>query len=149
MVTESLQITPEFLEIANSYLSLQSVEKVATEFNMQPNTVLQVLDKPEVKSYISQVYFDIGYNNRFKMRKALDLLIQKKLEELSEADTGSNKDIADLLQLSHKITMEYMEKELELEKVKQGELKNQVNVQINNNNNYGQLLEKLLEKDIE
>jgi len=68
--------------------------------------------------------------------------------ELSE--TGSNKDIADLLALSHKFTMDQLQLELEFLKLQQREhhIKNQVNVQINDGlggSNYQQLINRLLD----
>ena len=83
------------------------------------------------------------------MRSAMDALIKKKFQELEEADVGSNKDIAELLQLSHKMTMEQLDRQIELEKVKNSQIKSQVNVQINENasgdgTRYGRLIQQLV-----
>lgn len=80
------------------------------------------------------------------MRRAMDTLISKKFQELDEAGVGSSKDIADLLALSHKMTMEQLDREIALEKVRGSNIKSQVNVQINDQSgsNYGTLLDKLL-----
>jgi len=91
------------------------------------------------------------------MRAAMDQVIKQKFQELEESGTGSTKDIADLLALSHKMSMEYLDRQIELQKLqaKQTELqvKNQVNVQINegvpigDGSKYAQLIGKLLESN--
>jgi hypothetical protein len=147
---ETLQIDPEGLEIANCYLTTQSLSKVAEDLGISTELVAAQLNRREVKSYIDQVFKDVGFNNRFKMRKAMDMLISKKFQELDEAGVGSSKDIADLLALSHKMTMEQLDREIQLEKVRGSSIKSQVNVQINDGaagSNYGSLLEKLLKSN--
>ena len=146
---EVLNISPEALEIANSYLQCSDARQVADELGLGIDQVSQVLSRREVKSYINQVYFDLGFNNRFKMRRAMDAVLQRKFREMEEADVGSNKDIAELLALSHKMTMEVLDREIQLEKLRAGETgpKNQVNVQINEGGDgtkYGALIAKLL-----
>ena len=147
---EVLTIDPEGLEIANSYLIHQSIQKVSEELEVSTDLVTQTLESPQVKTYISQVFFDLGFNNRFKMRRAMDVLISKKFQELEESGVGSSKDIADLLQLSHKMTMEQLDREIQLEKIraKTVSVKNQTNIQINDHgSNYQSLLEKLMNAD--
>jgi hypothetical protein len=81
------------------------------------------------------------------MRKAMDAIIQQKFQELEESQTGSTKDIADLLQLSHKMAMDYLDREIQLEKLRQAPQgpQKQVNVQINDDGTkYGQLLKQLM-----
>lgn len=149
---EVLEISPEALEVANCYLQSQDIGKVADELDIPRELVVQTLSKREVKSYIDSVFYNVGFNNRFRMRKLMDTLIQKKLQEMDEADIGSNKDITELMALSHKMTMEQMDREIALEKLKQGNLKTQTNIQINDNaggSNYGSLISKLLSNDIE
>ena len=84
-------------------------------------------------------------------RETLDLLIEKKLEEADETEIYTNKDMADLLALAHKMRIEEMKAQTELEKAKSGNIKNQVNIQDNSGvpfgqGNYGQLLKKLLKE---
>lgn len=142
---ESVSIAPEYLEVANAYMTTQDLHKVAEMLDITPDIVSTILDRREVQSYINRVFMDAGFNNRHKMREVLDLLISKKLQEMSEADIGSNKDIMDILALSHKFTMEYLDKEITLKKLELGRPSNQFNVQINNDNtNYTRLLEKLV-----
>lgn len=90
---EVLQIAPEALEVANCYLQTQDARAVADELGLPVDVVSQYLARREVKAYINQVFFDMGFNNRFKMRRAMDALLAKKFQELEEADVGSNKDI--------------------------------------------------------
>ena len=149
---EALEISPEALEVANCYLQCQDIRAVADELGLKVDTVKNYLDKREVKAYIDHVFFDSGYNNRIKMRSAMDALIKQKFQDLEESKTGSSKDIADLLALSHKMSMELLDRQIALEKLRQGEIKNQVNVQINDSgvslndgSKYGALISKLLD----
>lgn len=141
---EPLQISPEALEVANNYLLSQSHAQVAHDLNLPEATVLGYLDRPEVKRYIDQVFFDQGFNNRFMLRKAMDTLISRKFQELDEAEVGSSKDIADLLALSHKMTMEQLDRQIQLEKLKDRGPTTQTNIQINDLSNHQRLLERLL-----
>ena len=147
---ETVQISPEALEVANCYLQLNDAKQVAYELQLEPNQVTQILGRREVKQYIDSVFFDMGYNNRFLMRSAMDALIKQKFQELEEAGVGSSKDIADLLQMSHKMSMDLLDKQLQLEKLRQGTPgpQKQVNVQINDDGSkYSQLIHKLVSGD--
>lgn len=142
---EVLRISPESLEVANSYLQTNSIHSTSLELQIAPDTVNDIISRPEVKAYINQTFADAGFNNRFKMRDLMDTIIKKKLEELDASDMGSGKDILEILALSHKITMDTLQREIELEKLKQSSIKSQVNVQINDSgSNYGALLERLI-----
>lgn len=143
---EVLDISPEALEVANCYLQNQDIDKVCEELDTSRELVTQVLAKKEVKAYIDHVFFNLGFNNRFKMRSAMDAILKKKFQELHESDMGSTKDIADLLALSHKMTMDEMSRQIELEKLRQTNIKNQVNVQINDGggSKYDTLMRQLM-----
>jgi hypothetical protein len=145
---ETVKISPEALEVANCYLQLNDAKQVAYELQLEPDQVTQILGRREVKQYIDQVFFDTGYNNRFLMRQAMDALIKQKFSELEEAGVGSSKDIADLLQMSHKMSMDLLDKQLQLEKLRLGTPgpQKQVNVQINDTDGskYSQLIHKLV-----
>ena len=86
--------------------------------------------------------------NRFKLANTLDDIIEKKLEESEESQIYTNKDMADLLMMAHKMRMDEIKAMAELEKAKTSNVKNQTNVQINElpfgQGNYGKLMEKLL-----
>lgn len=147
--TEAIVIAPENLEIANCYLQMQDVRAVATELDINISVVSDALAKREVKAYIDAVFLDVGFNNRFKMRSAMDAILKKKFQDLEDSDTGSAKDIADLLALSHKMAMEHLDRQIQLEKLRmqnETNIKSQVNVQINGDgSNYSALLAKLME----
>ncbi len=153
---ELVEISPEALEVANCYLQCQDIRAVAEELDLKIDTVKKYLDRREVKAYIDHVFFDSGYNNRIKMRSAMDAIIKQKFSEMEESQTGSSKDILEILALSHKMSMEQLDRQIALEKLRQGEvaqaIKNQVNVQINDSgvnlndgSKYGALISKLLE----
>lgn len=145
---EALQISPEALEVANCYLQEQDTTKVALILGTSPELVAQILARREVKAYVDQVFFDMGFNNRFKMRKAMDAIISKKFQELDEAGVGSGKDILEILALSHKMTMETLDKQLQLEKLRESNIKTQTNIQINDGgSNYSNLIERLIKHD--
>lgn len=145
-LTPTLKASPEALEVANAYLETQDVHAISKRLSIPVEIVNSYLNRREIKSYINQVFFDIGYNNRFKLRAAMDALILKKFEEMQEAQRGSSKDIADLLALSHKMSMDLMDREIQIEKMKEANIRNQTNIQINNTGaNYTTLLNKLLE----
>jgi hypothetical protein len=142
---EVLKISPDALEIANQYLQDQDINKTANTLGIGVDIVSSTLDKKEVKSYVNQVFADVGYNNRVKMRAAMDALITRKFQDMREADVGSSKDITDILALSHKMSMDILDREIALEKLKDANIRNQTNIQINDaSTNYSALLEKLL-----
>jgi len=149
---ETLQIAPEALEVANCYLQLQDARRVADELDLPPTLVTEILGRREVKSYIDHVFMDTGFNNKFEMRAAMDALIKKKFQELHESDTGSTKDIAELLQISHKMSMDLLDREIQLEKIRAGNggPQKQVNVQINeglDGSKYSSLISRLISGD--
>lgn len=148
---EVVQIDPEGLEIANLYVTHGDPVKVAGELGVPLEEVVTTLRRREVKGYVDYLFQSTGFNNRIKLRKAMDLVLERKFQELDENGGGSTKDIADLLALSHKMTMEHLEKEIALEKLRLGGdhrgPKSQVNVQINENaggTNYSNLLDRLM-----
>lgn len=148
---EYIRIPPEYLEVANSYLQSQDVVKVAYDLGLEIDFVTDILAKRDVRAYINAVFFDLGFNNRHRMRSAMDAILRKKFQEMEESEIGSSKDIADLMALSHKMTMEQIAAETRLEELRmkksEQEAKTQVNVQINDagGGNYQSLIEKLIE----
>jgi hypothetical protein len=81
----------------------------------------------------------------------MDAIIKQKFSELESSETGSSKDIAELLQMSHKMSMDYLDRQIQLEKLRSGRTspQNQVNVQINelDTSKYSQLVQKLVNGD--
>lgn len=144
---EGLKISPEGLEIANQYLQCQNIQETAHILGVSTEVVSQYLSRREIKTYIDNVFMDYGFNNKYKLRNIMDAIINKKLEEMQEADIGSSKDITEILALSHKMTMDLLDKQIKLEEVKQKNIiKNQTNIQLNDSggNNYQALLDKLI-----
>lgn len=147
----STRISPEGLEIANAYLELGNVPAVSARLNVAEQDVSEFLAKREVKNYIDTVFLDTGYRNRFKLGSVLDDLIDRKLEEAEESEMYSNKDLADLIQMAHKMRMDELKAQAEMEKAKASQIKTQNNVQINaevpfGQGNYGELMKKLLKE---
>lgn len=128
---------PENLDIANEYLQLGSAEAVAESLAIPKTEVSQILAKPEVKQYISQVYMDQGYRNKFRLGHLLDELIAQKLQEAEETGFYTKYDLLDLLKFSQT---------LRNDETKEREIQHQTNVQINEfgEGNYGKLMERLL-----
>jgi len=145
---EITKISPEGLEIANAYLEKGSLKAVCADLQLRPDDVQEILNRREVKAYIDQVYLDQGYRNRFRLSQVLDDIIDEKLSEAQESGMFSNKDLADLLQMAHKMRMDELKIQADLEKAQASSIRNQTNVQINElpfgQGNYGKLMEKLL-----
>ncbi len=149
MSKEVTKISPEGLEIANSYLQFGNIRGVCQELCVPEDTVVAALNKREAKRYIDTVYLDMGYRNKNQIGSVLDEMIASKLEEAQETGIYSSKDLADLLQMAHKMRMDEIKAQTDLEKAQSGNIKNQTNVQINESipfgqGNYGKLMEKLL-----
>jgi hypothetical protein len=143
------KMSPEGLEIANAYLEKGTIPAVCTKLGITENEVSEVLNKREIKQYIDTVFLDTGYRNRFKISETLDMLIEKKLEEADETEIYTTKDMADLLQMAHKMRIEELKAQTEMEKAKAQTIKTQVNIQDNSGTpfgqgNYGLLIKKLM-----
>ena len=152
MAKELTTISPEGLEVANSYLTFGNIRAVVEQLGVQENKVVELLNKREVKKYIDTVYLDMGYRNKNNIAGLLDEMIESKLEEAKESGVYSNKDLADLLQMAHKMRMDEIKAQADLQKAESTNVKSQTNVQINEGlpfgqGNYGKLMDKLL-KDV-
>lgn len=141
-------ISPEGYEIATTYLQTQSIEETASKLGIDTIQVTQFLEKSEVKNYINEMYISSGFRSRFKLAEVMDSLINKKLEELNEAEIGSSKDILEILQFAHKMRIDEINAMAKLESSRKESPKQQTNIQINANpygdSNYGKLLDSLL-----
>ena len=141
-------MSPEGLEIANAYLEKGTIPAVCAELGVSEHEVSEVLNKREIKQYIDTVFLDTGYRNRFKISETLDMLIEKKLEEADETEIYTTKDMADLLQMAHKMRIEELKAQTEMEKAKAQVVKTQVNIQdtstVFGQGNYGELIKKLM-----
>ena len=149
MGKEITAISPEGLEVANSYLQFGNIKAVSNELRIPEDKIANLLNKRDVKKYIDTVYLDMGYRNRNNIAGVLDEMIASKLEEAQETGVYSSKDLADLLQMAHKMRMDEIKAQADLAKAESSNIKNQTNVQINEGvpfgqGNYGKLMEKLL-----
>ena len=149
MAKEITTISPEGLEIANSYLQFGNIRGVCEYLQVPEQQVVEVLNKQEVKRYIDTVYLDLGYRNKNNIGNLLDEMIASKLEEAQESGVYSSKDLGDLLQMAHKMRMDEIKAQTDLAKAESSNIKNQTNVQINEavpfgQGNYGKLMENLL-----
>ena len=145
MAKELTTISPEGLEIANSYLQFGNIRGVCDYLQVPEQQVVEVLNKREVKKYIDTVYLDMGYRNKNNIATVLDEMIASKLDEAQESGMYSSKDLADLLQMAHKMRMDEIKAQADLEKAQSNNIKNQTNVQINEavpfgQGNYGKLM---------
>ena len=152
MAKELTTISPEGLEVANSYLTFGNIRAVVEQLGVQENKVVELLNKREVKKYIDTVYLDMGYRNKNNIASLLDEMIESKLDEAKESGVYSNKDLADLLQMAHKMRMDEIKAQTELEKASASTVKTQNNVMINSEvpfgqGNYGALMDKLLKSE--
>ncbi len=148
MTKELTPISPEGMEIAQSYLILGNIKGVAKDLSVPEYKVVEVLSTRSVKKFIDAVYLDIGYRNRNTLGSLLDEMIASKLEEAQESGIYTNKDLADLMMMAHKMRMDEIKAQGDLEKTKIG---NQTNVQINDpgvwgQGNYGKLMETIYAK---
>ena len=107
------RISPESIEIANAYLEKGDITAVSEALKVPRDVVSDYLNKREVKKYIASVYLDTGYRNRGKLAEVMDTLIDRKLEEAEETEMYSNKDLADLLQMAHKMRMDEIKAQTE------------------------------------
>lgn len=139
-----IQISPEALQVAQTYLATLDPEMTASSLNITTEQVHHWLANKEVKSFINSVFLQQGYNNRFKLAEAMDKIIDAKLLELDEAQVTSSKDIVDILSVKHKMRMDELKLEIELEKAKTPT--SQTNVQVNTTNQFGENYSKLIER---
>ena len=152
MAKELTVISPEGMEVANSYLQFGNIRAVVENLGVPEYKVTEILNKREVKKYIDTVFLDTGYRNKNNIAAVLDEMIASKLEEAQETGVYSSKDLADLLQMAHKMRMDEIKAQADLEKAHTANIRSQTNVQINEGvpfgqGNYGKLMDKLL-KDV-
>ena len=135
------KISPEGLEIAETYLLYGDLKEAANALEMEPSEVSDYLNQREVKAYIDHQYLESGYRNRNRIADVLDRVIDLKLEEMEDSEMGSKKDILEVLQFAHKLRME----ELAAMSKTTGGITNQTNVLITEAGgvNYNKLLGKI------
>jgi hypothetical protein len=136
------KMNPETMEVATAYVELNDIDLVARTLSMTREEVTYYLNKAEVKRFLNTIFLEQGYLNRGKIQLAMSNIIEKKLEELEESEMGSNKDIAELLMMAHKMRMDEINT---ISKSDAPSIGKQTNVQINAGfgENYTDLLSKL------
>lgn len=132
-----IALRPEDIDIANSYLTYGSAKDTADQLGLPEYQIVQILERQDVRDYITGVYLDRGYRNRNKIGQLLDKMIDAKLEEAEESGLYTSKDLFELLQFAHKMRMD----ELKNGQVNAGPT---VNIANFGEGNYGQLMERLL-----
>jgi hypothetical protein len=138
-------ISPEGAEIANTYLANAcSITATSKQLNLPSHEISATLHDPMVRNYVNGILRETGYQHMEKIVNKFDKIIDMKWEELEEAEIGSNKDIADLLNMVHKMRME-MSRLLQADTAKAAPA-SQKNTQVNvfGEGKYGALMEKLL-----
>jgi hypothetical protein len=132
------RITPEGFDIANAYLQCGDVQKTAQATGIPEKLIIDTLGRADVKEYLNNVYFDLGYRNRNKLAALLDKMIDAKIEEAEETGVYTSKDLYDLIALVHKMRMD---------EIKAGKAENTTTVNVANfgDGNYGKLMSRLLE----
>lgn len=135
-----IALTPECLDIANAYLTYGSAEETARQLQVPQEQVVHLLERKDVKDYITGIYLDRGFRNRHKIGQVLDEMINSKLEEAQESGIYTSKDLLELLQFAHKMRMD----EIKAESNHSGPT---VNIANFGHGNYGQLMERLLSND--
>jgi len=124
-------VSPEVVELVNTYIETMDIHVTASTMNLPIEEVTRMLQKEECQRYITEIFLNSGYRNRFKLGAALDRIIDKKLQELEEAEISSSKDILDILALAHKFRMDEIKALQKLEEIKNAKPKRQTNIQIN------------------
>ena len=137
------KVSPEGALVANKYLELGcDVAATASFFNLSREDTSDLI--MENKKYINSVLREVAFNKMDSISQRMEEIIEKKLEMLEEAETTSNKDILDILNVYHKMLADKVKLMTEHEKL--GTPANQSNTQVNvyGEGNYGKLLEKLI-----
>lgn len=136
-------VSPEVVELVNTYIETMDIHVTATKMDLPIEDVTRMLQKEECQRYITEIFLNSGYRNRFKLGAALDRIIDKKLQELEEAEISSSKDILDILALAHKFRIDEIKALQKLEEIKNSKPKRQTNIQINNTTEGSDPLSKL------
>lgn len=137
------QISPEGASIANTYLANAcSILATSEAMGLPTHEISATLHEPLVKTYVNSILKENGYRHMVQIAEKLDSLVEKKWEELEEAEIGSNKDIADLLALAHKMRKEMTE--IIQKDVVAPTVQKNTQVNVYGEGNYAKLMEKLI-----
>ena len=145
---EDFNISPEHLEFAKCYLSTLDLNQTAISMKMDLAEVSRMLKHKSVRHLVDQAFLDQGYMNRNSISAAMTSVIEAKLEEMSETELVSGKDIAELLAMAHKMRMDEIkaqQKTAEIEALGKPKAPGTA-IQINGatSSNYGSLLSQIM-----
>lgn len=132
------KLQPESFDIANAFLIYGTIKDTAEQLQLPQEEVSRILNTKEVKSYLDNIYLDLGYRNRQKLANVLDKMIDSKVEEALETGMWTAKDLLELLQFAHKMRMD------EIKAMKDTGVTTAVQVNNNFDGSYSELLKKLL-----
>lgn len=141
-------ISPEGLQVVSAYFENNcDLDRASTALGMPKEDFVKVYNRPEVKQYVSTIFNESGFRNRHKLFSLMDKIINMKLEQMDETGLGSDEDIVNILKTFHRMKMDEMKMEIELEKVRTAKqvtnVANQTNVQVINDQNYADLITKI------
>lgn len=130
--------SPEGLELAESYLVHGNASGVSEELGIPMEIVAKELQKPEIRTYINQVFLESGFRNRTKFFGLLDQMINQKIMEAEETGMVTDEDLLTVLEKVHKMKMAEMQMEIKMMEV-QAKLNgaNKPVQQTNIQNNFG------------
>lgn len=133
-----IALRPEELDIAAAYLQYGTAKDTAEQLQIPEYQVVQILERKDVKDYITGIYLDRGYRNKHRIGEVLDRMIQSKLEEAEESGIYTSRDLLELLKFAHQIRVD---------EIKNDQTGPTVNIANFGPGNYGQLMERLLSND--
>ena len=137
-------VSPEGAKIANTYLANAcSIKDTSQALSMPTFEISAILQQPLVKTYVNSILREYSYGHMVKIAEKLDDLVDIKWAELEEAEIGSNKDIADLLALAHKMRLD-MSNLLQKDVAKGEGVTKNTQVNVYGEGSYGKLMEKLI-----
>lgn len=128
------KLDPVLLAVANDYLANQEISEIATSYGITPDRVTQILEKKEVKEYINTIFLTQGYLHRNKRLALINKVIDHKLEEATESGIYSKVDLLYWIKMLNEIETSIRPK------------KEVPQVAIQVNNNYQELMKKLIEE---
>lgn len=143
------QISPEGMEVISAYLENSSdPKKAALVLGMEEPAFREIMRRPEVKTYLNEIFMESGFRNRTKFFDIIDTVLSLKMSELQETGMGSDMDIMDILKLMHKMKMDEMKMQIEMEKAKAAkgpvhQNNTQINVGGSGDSNYMDLMKIL------
>lgn len=109
--------SPEGLELAESYLTHGNATAVSEELGIPIEIVAKELQKPEIRTYINQVFLESGFRNRDRFFGLLDQMLNQKIMEAEETGVVSDEDLLTVLEKVHNMKMKEMAMEIKMMEV--------------------------------